>query len=367
VNLTLDGVFITSSPFTPIYAEKGAVKIQNSVFSSTGTCDLIHLKNCTAPLIEGCLLKGNNSFDTDGIDYDEVTNGIIRHNNIHDFAGSNNDGIDIGEACHGIIIEKNRIYNCFDKGISIGQGSDAIIRDNLILNCEMGVGVKDTISFASIVNCTFYNNDYSIKCYEKHPGAGGGHASVINSIIAESNTLPYDFDALSGITFTYSLCDSRTISGEGNLKDDPVFIDDENGNFGLAPGSPCINAGDPAGEPDSDGSRADIGARGIDVVIGVKDPAVDKPKAISAFIRNYPNPFRGKTVISFGLPFKEKSFVNVEIFDVRGRMIKRLINEPLSAGIYSVEFDASHMGSGVYYCRIIANGFRRLHPMFLIQ
>ncbi len=57
--------------------------------------------------------------------------------------------------------------------------------------------------------------------------------------------------------------------GPGCLDTDPFFVDPAGGDLSLAwptfpdPGddrSPCIDAGDPASDPDPDGTRADMGA-----------------------------------------------------------------------------------------------------------
>ena len=48
--------------------------------------------------------------------------------------------------------------------------------------------------------------------------------------------------------------------GEGNIDDDPLFVDLDNDNFQLTEDSPCIDAGDPDSDPDPDGTRADMGA-----------------------------------------------------------------------------------------------------------
>ncbi len=48
--------------------------------------------------------------------------------------------------------------------------------------------------------------------------------------------------------------------GPGNFDADPLLAAAEAGDVALLPGSPCIDAGDPADPPDADGTRSDAGA-----------------------------------------------------------------------------------------------------------
>ena len=48
--------------------------------------------------------------------------------------------------------------------------------------------------------------------------------------------------------------------GEGNIDDDPEFVDPDDDDFHLEDGSPCINTGNPDSPEDPDGTRADMGA-----------------------------------------------------------------------------------------------------------
>ena len=66
--------------------------------------------------------------------------------------------------------------------------------------------------------------------------------------------------------------------------------------------------------------------------------------------QNYPNPFNSTTTIKYELP--EPAFVNLIIYDVLGREVKRLVNEEKPAGKYTVQFDAGNLSSGVYLYKI---------------
>ena len=242
----------------PIYIEGGSISIDSSYISCDYICDFINVKGGNA-LIENCIFFGSNAPDTDAIDLDNVVNGVIRGNRIYDFQGLNSDGIDIGENSQGINILSNLIYHSYDKGISIGQQSSVNIIKNLVIGGNHGVAVKDS-SFAYILNNTFFNNDTSISCFEKNEGAGGGSAEIINTILSNSMVSPIFTDELSNVVVSFSLSNTEDIEGESNLFADPMFIDPGMYNLEIANNSPCIDAGDPNIEFDSDGSNSDIGS-----------------------------------------------------------------------------------------------------------
>ncbi|MCP5063519.1 MAG: T9SS type A sorting domain-containing protein, partial [Ignavibacteriae bacterium] len=243
----------------PIFIQGGSLILRNSIISTSVVSDLVNVKNGDA-IIENCEFIGNNSIDTDAIDYDDVKDGVIRNNYIHDFIGDNSDAIDLGEGSSDIIVEGNFIINCFDKGISIGQESNAIIRNNIIVDCDQGIGIKDEFSYASIENNTFYKNDIAVACFEKSPGNGGGKADIRNSIFSQSKSSSIFYDQFSEINVSYSLSDTELLSGEKNIFGNPLFLFSDSLDFRISSESLCIDSGDPNSANDADGSRANIGA-----------------------------------------------------------------------------------------------------------
>jgi hypothetical protein len=258
-NIIINNTNITDN-IQPFYSEFGSIYIGNSTFRCNVTCDLINIKYSSQATVENCDLMGNKAADTDAIDYDGVINGIIRNNKIYGFWGSNSDAIDMGEGSLNVLIEKNVFFDCTDKAISVGQGSSVHVKRNLIYDCDMGVAVKDSNSFAHIDQNTFYTNNRAIACYEKNTGKGGGTAEVKNSILAGSLTSPVWVDKLSHLNVSYSISDTDSLPGIGNLNTDPKFIASSRANFQLQAASPCLDAGDPQSESDPDLSRADMGA-----------------------------------------------------------------------------------------------------------
>ena len=256
--LFLEGVTIHDVQ-NPVYCYKSEVIINSCTLSSNGTGDLINLRACNDPEIRNNNLKGNFYEDTDAIDLDSVNNALIENNLIYSFFGLNSDGIDLGESSKNIVIRNNTIFSCSDKGISVGQGSETEVTNNLIVDCNQGLGIKDFHSFADINQNTLYNNRFGIACFEKNPGKGGGTAQVENTIIVNSTEQSVFVDALSSLTASYSISDRDTLQGYNNLYGNPLFAGASDHNFYLRPGSPCINTGNPNQE-DPDGTRADIGA-----------------------------------------------------------------------------------------------------------
>ena len=74
------------------------------------------------------------------------------------------------------------------------------------------------------------------------------------------------------------------------------------------------------------------------------------PITIYTLEQNYPNPFNPVTLIKYQLPFK--SSVALKIFDILGNEIQNLVNEEKDAGYFQVNFDASRLSSGIYFCTL---------------
>jgi hypothetical protein len=86
--------------------------------------------------------------------------------------------------------------------------------------------------------------------------------------------------------------------------------------------------------------------------------------------QNYPNPFNPETVIEFGLP--KASRTRLEIYDVQGRLVRRLVNGDLAAGIHTVRWDGTdgsgrRVASGVYFYRLEAGSFLQKKQMTLVK
>ena len=81
--------------------------------------------------------------------------------------------------------------------------------------------------------------------------------------------------------------------------------------------------------------------------------------------QNYPNPFNPLTTIQFNLP--EYTLVVLTIYDLLGREIDVLINEIKSPGLHKIQWDASHVASGIYFYRLEIHNQKITNKMVLLN
>ena len=81
--------------------------------------------------------------------------------------------------------------------------------------------------------------------------------------------------------------------------------------------------------------------------------------------QNYPNPFNPNTRISFSLARNEN--VSLEVFNLQGRSVVKLIDESLHSGEHSVHFNARNLSSGVYFYKLSTSSFIKTKKMLLIK
>jgi hypothetical protein len=87
---------------------------------------------------------------------------------------------------------------------------------------------------------------------------------------------------------------------------------------------------DPSNAPDSVYSFKIIG-----VGLQDDDPGIRPPKGFS-LSQNYPNPFNPMTLISFTIPEGNGTEVSLQIYDLHGKQVKKLVDEAKLPGEYSV-------------------------------
>ena len=112
------------------------------------------------------------------------------------------------------------------------------------------------------------------------------------------------------------------------------------------------------------GTGGQVWRRPLSDFIGIKQISEVVPSKYS-LEQNYPNPFNPTTNIRYELP--KNGFIRFVVFDMLGREVETLVNEKQTPGTYEVTFDASKYSSGVYYYKLITDGFSETKKMILIK
>lgn len=81
--------------------------------------------------------------------------------------------------------------------------------------------------------------------------------------------------------------------------------------------------------------------------------------------QNYPNPFNPLTHITYSLP--HSGIVTLTVYDLLGKEISTLVNRNQTAGAYTVDFDASHLASGIYIYTLRADQYIKSRKMILLR
>ncbi|MDP8240375.1 MAG: choice-of-anchor D domain-containing protein, partial [Candidatus Hatepunaea meridiana] len=218
------------------------------------------------PILQNLIVTGNEARVGGGL-FINASDLILRNSLVHSNTGRTNGAGMVIQASHGeriptiedVVIRDNNSQ--YGGGIHFYQ-SEGILNRVAIYNNSAdgsnGGGIHCTQSSPEINNCTVSRNTSNTA-----PGGIFSYSSsnpvITNSIFWENDYNEMSAEANSGFTVSYSDVQSGW-EGEGNIDDDPLFADPDQGDFNLTEDSPCIDAGNPESDEDPDGTYADMGA-----------------------------------------------------------------------------------------------------------
>lgn len=95
-----------------------------------------------------------------------------------------------------------------------------------------------------------------------------------------------------------------------------------------------------------------------------------EPQTNAIYLSNYPNPFNPDTRIFYSLPYKCK--VKGAIYNLRGQLVKLLVNAEQDAAIHSTVWNGKNdagqvVASGVYFCRVKSGNTHTSHKIMLMK
>jgi hypothetical protein len=96
---------------------------------------------------------------------------------------------------------------------------------------------------------------------------------------------------------------------------------------------------------------------------------------VTSLVGNYPNPFNPQTTIQFTLSFGEgrgEGFVRINVYNVRGQLVRTLINGVYGAGEHSVVWNGTDdhgrtVSSGIYFYSMQTDEFNAMRKMILMK
>lgn len=147
-----------------------------------------------------------------------------------------------------------------------------------------------------------------------------------------------------------------------NIMLDPEYVNPSANDVHLQASSPCIDAGDPAIPDDPDGTVADMGAYYFDQLPVEMNPVAAIPEQCR-LLPCYPNPFNATTIIPFEI--SSPGMVNLSIYNLLGQKINTILGQNMSAGTYTVSWDADFVPSGTYFVQLEVNGYKEIRTVVL--
>jgi parallel beta-helix repeat protein len=208
-------------------------------------------------IIDGQGIGNENGSVVVGAEGSLLTKFTIQNANLDPY---NNLGAAVDGGFASFVIKENKMTNCrigissfastiiennlivFNPGLcAIGSGGNSypIIKNNTILSNGRGIQVQQA-SFPEIKNNIIMNNAVGIWNF------GGNSFLFTHNDVFNNSTNYQDMLDMTGIN--------------GNISENPQFVDLNNGDFNLQEDSPCIDAGNPTCQFNQDNTICDIGA-----------------------------------------------------------------------------------------------------------
>lgn len=349
----------------------------------------------SSPVISNCTIQDNEAVWNGGginmyIDCSPVISNCIIEQNL---AGNNGGGIIISQGCDPTIENCRILKNMSGEtggGIAVERGARPIFRYCLLYfngTQQNGHAVSCLENGSPIfVNCTI---TASVPEWEHNMGSiycSASHIILVNSIFYHNCHPGIYFDPFSDpnsaiLAFTdieggVMINDNGEVfECDGIIYDDPMFTDQDNGDYNLAEDSPCIDAGTAFfvwegyqlveyPPEDYQGNAPDMGAFESEFS-EVNDPGEAMLPSQLQLFQNYPNPFNDQTRIGFTLP--DNSDVKLTIVDIIGRVVETVVNRKLSAGLHFVTWNSTDHSAGIYMLKLEANGNTRTCSMVYMK
>ena len=108
-------------------------------------------------------------------------------------------------------------------------------------------------------------------------------------------------------------------------------------------------------------------------LLGVGQPLASSDQispVVTELKGNYPNPFNPSTTIAYSV--KDATPVLIGIYNIKGQLVRTLVDAPKAAGNHLVVFDGldnnrQPLSSGVYFYRMQAGDYSKSQKMIMMK
>jgi len=321
-----------------IAADQGTIDIYNSVFTNNAITPSSNLTK------GGGLYAANAAVNVDGSEFS---------GNSCTFAGG---GLAINAPTSLSLTASTVVENTasiFGAGVYVENGTASMaLTGNTVANNSGG----------SVGGDGFYVSGGSADFLSNVVAFNDGGASNANGIHVVSATATFSCNLVHGNTgANYGGVTDPTGSND-NIDTDPLFCDMAGGEYTLSASSPAAIA-----------TCGLMGAQAVDcgqgTGLGDDTPPVTAARRF-ALGQNRPNPFNPSTQISFSTP--QAGHVTLRVFDIRGRLVRSLVDRDYAAGDWTVSWDGRDdsgrsVASGAYLYELRAQDRRQVRKMGLLK
>lgn len=278
------GIYLSGADYCNISNNKASGNFQGIDLEDFSNNNIIENNNASNNYVGIYLVYSSNNDIEDNIANTNTWQGIRLHyssdNNIgNNTANSNNSaGIYLGWHSNNNNNISNNTANSNNKdGIFLWSSSDNTLTGNTASGNNIGIRLNDS-SNNNITNNIVSGNTNTAICLSSSSatisnntivGNGVGIFAGTQSTTEITNAVLWgNGDGLDGCTATYSDIEDGD-PGEGNISENPLFVDPGSGDYHLRAGSPCIDTGTNEGAPteDIEGNPRPIDGDGDDTAV----------------------------------------------------------------------------------------------------
>lgn len=376
-----------SNNFQLIYANNRGGNFNNQIWITTGgvnkaTPFMATGKDSTVHFVYYTYVTGNNNAYYRSYNFITNTLGpevLLGPGN----TGSEND-IEVA------VDNNNKIHIIYTTNVNINGGALKYFTNESGTLTEINTGISAngeypdiTISNTNVVNIVYrFATDHKLYVLRRTAGAGSAFDAPVaitpGNIGNPSYWRAIDTDDNGRLYVTYQNSTSTgpkgffLVHGVGANFVQPILVfEDSTGSY-IGRGSSSVAArgnGEVAITFDPTASRngevvSDIFLKKGTLTITGIQTSNEIPKDF-VLEQNFPNPFNPNTIINFSLP--SSGLVKLKIYNSLGKEVQTLVNKNLSAGSYSIDFNASNFSGGVYFYKLETENFSKTKKMILVK